>query len=332
MFVHGDHLLVLASDFFARRAFLHTRTVYRASRRVRSAVDLRNHLDIEMESTTPYQTQGRAMTQTQNAVQDTSADTTLQMPSSHSSERPNERSTGSYYHVTLSGNRRDPLFSSVEDRRALNRIAFDAMRRYGATLHAYCLMSNHFRVLMQVEDRFLIRSLRRITRLYSHHKQRHLKTPLHLFERPYKAERVETGSDFLQLLRHIHLSPVIANKVVTPGDYLWSSHRAYLGYPSVARVQTEFGLSLFAADPARARVAYHQYIAEGIAEDVGYIVEKEEELPAPGVQSEPPTQPSTVVEQDEKSDIADPTVKLPILASLDRNRKRKASRKYLAIY
>jgi len=154
------------------------------------------------------------------------------------------------------------LADTAKDRRVLNEIAIDAMRRFGVKLHAYCLMDNHLRALIQIHDRRLAKTLRHVATRYSRYRRRTLHIAEHLFERPYKAQRIESDIDFLNLLRCIHLNPVIANKVVAPGDYPWSSHRAYVGYKSNALINTEFGLSLLASDAIQARAAYKQFIEE----------------------------------------------------------------------
>ena len=245
-----------------------------------------------------------------------------------------------HFHVVLSGNRRKVLFATVDDRRALNAIAFEVLQRFDATLHAYCLMPNHFRALVQIDDRLLVKALRRIATRYSHHRQRHLKSELkpgpHLFERPYSAQRVDTDGDFLHLLRNIHLAPVIANKVIAPDDYLWSSHRAYLGYRSVAKITTEFGLSLLAAEPSHARVAYHQFIAAGLAENVTRTIKQRLPLArhtesdhdaasgsiAPVVTAPEPVEPNVSPPKKEQS----------VLSRLGRNRKNLLSRRFMSIY
>jgi REP-associated tyrosine transposase len=178
-----------------------------------------------------------------------------------SAQHFDSRDGRSFYHVILSGNRREALFSSVHDRRALNALATEVLQRFDGILHAYCLTANHFRALLQMDSRSIMKALREIAQRYSTHKQLDLKSSRHLFERPYKAERVDSRPEFLRLLRNIHLSPVTANKAITPTDYLWSSHRAYLGYKSVARVSTDFGLSLLHKDTAHARAAYQEWIA-----------------------------------------------------------------------
>jgi REP element-mobilizing transposase RayT len=231
-----------------------------------------------------------------------------------------------YYHVVLSGNRRKTLFSTVDDRRALNVIATDTLQRFEGTLHAYCLMTNHFRALVQIDSRSLIKALRQIGTRYSHHRQRHLKPAPHLFERPYVAQRIDTDGDFLNLLRAIHLTPVIANKVIAPADYLWSSHRAYLGYKSVTKVVTEFGLSLLAESPAQARVAYHQFIEQGMAEDFGRAGRKSLPKDDSGTVSQSLINPPN---DDRPPSLNESRLQLP---RFSQRRKHAGSRRYLAVY
>jgi putative transposase len=252
---------------------------------------------------------------------------------------PQFQAADSYYHIVLSGNRRKALFSTVDDRRALNAIAIETLQRFDATLHAYCLMPNHFRALVQIDDRLLSKALRRIATQYSRHRHRHIRPAPHLFERPYTAHRIETDGEFLTLLRSIHLSPVLANRVVAPADYLWSSHRAYLGYKSVAKITTDFGLSLLAVDRTRARVAYHQFITEGLAEDVERMIARKSK--AVGAESRP-SEPPSVASTDEPpaitkssfvhSRIQLPTHAKPALPRFGRNRKRLRLRRFLSIY
>jgi REP element-mobilizing transposase RayT len=248
-----------------------------------------------------------------------------------------------YFHVVLSGNRRKVLFSTVDDRRAINQIAIDVLERFAATLHAYCLMPNHFRALVQIDERLLIKALRRIATRYSRHRQRHQKSTLHLFERPYTAQRVDTDGEFLNLLRHIHLAPVIANKVIAPDDYLWSSHRAYLGYKSVARITTDFGLSLLAPDTVHARVAYHQFIAEGLAENVQRAVARRApsvRMTAHTVADASPSEivcPTSISTASTGTALIESRTPLPTrsqatLPRFGRNPKRWSSRRFMSVY
>jgi len=172
-----------------------------------------------------------------------------------------------HYHVVLRGNRREVLTNNAPDRRALNEITIAMLRRYEIVLHGYCLMPHQLRALIQVDERCLTHALRGVATRYTRYRHPERSAPA-LFERPYIAQRIDGKTDFLTCLRSMHLNPVLANKAVVPDDYPWSSHPAYLGYRSNALITTDYGLSLLANDPARARAAYHQFIAEGMAATV----------------------------------------------------------------
>lgn len=240
---------------------------------------------------------------------------------------PRSRTSHQYYHIVLRGNRCEALISTAADRRALNQIAIEALQRFDATLHAYCLMTNHFRALIQIDDRLLVKALRLIVTRYSLHRRRHSKFTKHVFERPYEAQRIDTDGEFLNLLRFIHLSPVIANTVITPADYRWSSHRAYIGYKSVAWITTDFGLSLLADDPAQARAAYHQFMAEEPPIDVALALNPNKQQAAESSEALAEI-PSTLV----NSRIKLRGIGKRALTRLIRTRKRKPSHRFLSIY
>jgi REP element-mobilizing transposase RayT len=101
--------------------------------------------------------------------------------------------TGSFFHIVLRASRREPLFASAADRRALNRVAIKTPRRCGATLHAYCLLPNQFRVLLQIRERLLAKALRHITRGYSRYRRGAILAEESLFERPCRAHRIQSN-------------------------------------------------------------------------------------------------------------------------------------------
>jgi len=179
---------------------------------------------------------------------------------------------GGCYHVVLRGNHREALFDAPADRYSLNEIVIDVLQRFDARLHAYCWMTNHLHALVQIGDLPLGKIMQRITMRFSRHRHKALQTTGHLFERRYKAWLVDVDSYFLTLVRYIHLNPVEAGMVRDPAEYLYSSHRAYLGLDSVSWITTEFGLSLFAADLARAREAYQLFVAQGVDDDIASAV------------------------------------------------------------
>jgi REP element-mobilizing transposase RayT len=170
---------------------------------------------------------------------------------------------GGVYHVILRGNHRQPIFHQPSDRAMLDGLVADSLARFGARAHAYCWMTNHVHLAVQVADAPLGRIMQRIASQYARRVQWRLPTTGHLFERRYHAILVDADAYLLQLTRYIHLNPVRAGLAADPADYPWSSHRAYLGLASVPWLSTEFALRMLGADVDAARTAYLKLIGLG---------------------------------------------------------------------
>lgn len=170
---------------------------------------------------------------------------------------------GGLYHVVLRGNHRQPIFHVPSDRAMLDDLVAEALARFGARVHAYCWMSNHVHLAVQVGDTPLGPLVQRIAGQYARRLQRRLPTTGHLFEGRYRAVLVDADEQLLRLTRYIHLNPRRAGMVADPADYPWSGHRAYLGLAAVPWLTTEFTLRLLGPDLASARRAYRRMIALG---------------------------------------------------------------------
>ncbi len=168
---------------------------------------------------------------------------------------------GGFYHVTLRGNHRQVIFRDDGDRFLLNSIFADVIPAQGARVHAYCWMSNHIHALIQVSDVPLGRIILRIASRYARTFQASLSTTGHLFERRYHGTLIDADRHLLAVIRYIHLNPVQAFLVSEPGEYPWSSHRAYLGLSDCEWLTTRFTLGLLAGSPERARIAYQELMS-----------------------------------------------------------------------
>ena len=170
---------------------------------------------------------------------------------------------GGVYHVILRGNHRQPVFTAPGDRVMLDALVAETLERFNARVHAYCWMSNHLHLALQVADTPLGPIVRRIAGVYARRIQRRLPTTGHLFERRYRSVLVDADAHLLRLVRYIHLNPLRAGLVADPAEYPWSGHRAYLGLASVPWLTTDFTLRLLGSHRARARLAYSRLIAAG---------------------------------------------------------------------
>jgi len=167
---------------------------------------------------------------------------------------------GGFYHVTLRGNHQERIFFAEDDRLLLNTIVARSLERHAARLHAYCWMSNHLHLLVQVSDEPLSSPMRQIASEFA--RAMHLKMDRtgHLFERRHHAILVDTDAYLLELVRYIHLNPVRARIVARADDYPWSSHHTYMGRRTEPWVSTSFVMNMFSPDMKRAREAYLAFL------------------------------------------------------------------------
>jgi REP element-mobilizing transposase RayT len=176
--------------------------------------------------------------------------------------RPRLFVPGGFYHVTARGNHQQPLFRDLVDYRALEQIVAMALEPAHARVHAYCWMTNHIHLLVEISDLPLGVLMQRIGTRFARAVQKRVPTTGHLFENRYHALLVDVDEYFLVLLRYIHLNPVQAGMVARPDQYRWSSHDIYCGRRQASWVTTAFGLALFASRTTEARTRYERYLQE----------------------------------------------------------------------
>jgi putative transposase len=176
---------------------------------------------------------------------------------------------GGFYHVTLRGNHQRAIFFADSDRHLLNAIVARTIEKFDARLHAYCWMTNHLHLLMQVGVKPLANPMRDIAAGYARAMQLKLQTTGHFFERRYHATLVDADAYLLELIRYIHMNPVRAGLVTDARVYPWSSHHAYLGARNEPWVTTGFALGMFSDDRARAVPAYRNFV--GSSADTAWI-------------------------------------------------------------
>ena len=133
---------------------------------------------------------------------------------------------GALYHVTSRGNHRQDVFADPEDRERFLGILAHAGRRHNWLCHAYCLMDNHYHLIIETLEGNLSKGMRQVGAVYTQaYNRRHAKSG-HLFQGRYKAVLIERESHLLEVIRYVLLNPVRAGAVKGPEDWPWSS---YLG-------------------------------------------------------------------------------------------------------
>lgn len=136
---------------------------------------------------------------------------------------------GAIYHLMERGIRRQEIFKEEMDYQMFMAILKKVVERYEATVHAYCLMTNHIHLLLETNKSEIGKIMQKIAGDYARTYNRKYGYRGHLFEDRYKSCLVKDDAYFLQTSRYIHLNPVKARMAAHPEDYRWSSYRTVLG-------------------------------------------------------------------------------------------------------
>jgi len=170
---------------------------------------------------------------------------------------------GAIYHVMMRGNNRQAIFFSEEERKKFSLLIQEGIERFGYRVVAFCFMTNHVHLAIEVGDVSLSKICQNISFRYTKYYNLKHDTIGHLFQGRFKSILV-VGTKYLQkLIRYIHLNPVRANLVSDPSQYMWSSHQAYLGSDTFDWVAKDRGLQLFGEGELAVR-EYSAFISEGI--------------------------------------------------------------------
>lgn len=172
---------------------------------------------------------------------------------------------GAVYHVTNRGDRREAIFFDDEDRNVFLRLLGREVEQQRWRLYAYCLMGNHYHLLVETPEPNLSRGMRRLNGVYTQTFNRRHGLVGHLFQGRYKGIVVDRDSYLLELCRYVVLNPVRAGLVETPDSWAWSSYCATAGAaPAPAWLAVEEVLRVFHRTTSAARRAYARFVVQGI--------------------------------------------------------------------
>ncbi|MCB1734868.1 MAG: transposase [Gammaproteobacteria bacterium] len=172
---------------------------------------------------------------------------------------------GALYHVTSRGDRREDIYDDDLDRQAFLNVLGNAVDRFNWICHAYCLMSNHYHLLIETPDANLSQGMRQLNGVFTQKSNRRHGRSGHLFQGRFKAILVDRDAYLLELCRYVVLNPVRAGMVKLPEQWPWSSYRSTMGLDApVSFLNTETLLSLFGGRRSLARKRYETFVADGV--------------------------------------------------------------------
>ena len=171
---------------------------------------------------------------------------------------------GALYHITSRGDKKSAIYLDDGDRIQFLDSLNEVCTRFNWVLHAYCLMGNHYHLLVETPESNLSLGMRQLNGVYTQWFNRTHDRVGHVFQGRFKGIIVQKESHLLELARYIVMNPVRTRMVRAAKDWPWSSYRATIG---IAKLQgglnADWLLSAFAKRKPTAINRYKAFVAEG---------------------------------------------------------------------
>ena len=170
---------------------------------------------------------------------------------------------GAFYHVLNRGNGGEKVLGQARDKEMFLQYAGEAAEQYSLSIHTYCLMDNHFHLLVETHDANLSAAIQWLNISYAAwYNKRHTRSG-HVFQGRFKSYLIDADEYLTTVSRYIHLNPVRAGVVEKPRDYPWSSYRCFAGEQKAPGwLEARQVLEQFSAKPSRARAAYRGFVED----------------------------------------------------------------------
>ena len=172
---------------------------------------------------------------------------------------------GALYHVTSRGNAGQKLYRNDKDRLYFLELLGGIVERLHWLCHAYCLMDNHYHLVIETPQGNLAKGMRQINGIYTQRCNWKYKKTGHVFQGRYKAIIVDKDSYLLELCRYVVLNPIRARMREKPEEWKWSSYGATAGLAETdSFLTTDWLLSQFSEKKKRAQSLYQRFVLQGI--------------------------------------------------------------------
>ena len=177
-----------------------------------------------------------------------------------------------WYHVMNRGRRGESVFLDKNDYAMFVELLKEVVDMYKVRVAAYCLIANHYHLLIQTPGGDLARCMRHLNGIYTQRFNRAHHCDGQLFRGRYKCILVDADSYLLELVRYIHRNPLKAGQAKKLSDYQWSSHKGYLSNAKKWNwLHKSFILSLFDRERREGIITYKRFISMESPEEINRI-------------------------------------------------------------
>ena len=136
---------------------------------------------------------------------------------------------GGFYHVTMRGNNREPIYFTDDDRQLFLMTLSTVRARFRWRIHAFCLLDNHYHLLVETREANIAVGMQVLNSSYSHITNQTHGRVGHLFQRRYAAQLLADADHLMEVIRYIPLNPVRARLCQRAEDWVWSSYPSLIG-------------------------------------------------------------------------------------------------------
>lgn len=172
---------------------------------------------------------------------------------------------GAIYHVTSRGNEQQAIFADSEDREFFLDTLARVAKRFRWLVHAYCLMDNHYHLVIETLEGKLSIGMRQLNGIYTQHFNLRHSLDGPVMQGRFKAILVDRDTFLLEMCRYVVLNPLRTRTVRSPEKYPWSSYRATAGLADAPEfLDTDWVLRKFSRQKKTAERHYQEFVKAGV--------------------------------------------------------------------
>jgi len=180
-----------------------------------------------------------------------------------------------WYHVMNRGRRFEDIFLAEDDYQQFIDLLIESSEMWNVNISAYCLMPNHYHMLVHTPEANLSRFMRHVSHVYT----RRFNAVHHyngqLFRGRYKSILVSADVYLKQIVRYIHRNPIRAGITDNLRGYKWSSHRGYISEAKKWEwLYKDFIFKMFSDNKIKAKQVYRKFVRESDSEEIESIFSK----------------------------------------------------------
>jgi REP element-mobilizing transposase RayT len=182
--------------------------------------------------------------------------------------KPRIEVPGGHFHVTTRGVNREEIFFDSRSRNWFLKLLSRSIRRFDWICLAYCLMGNHYHLVIRTPEPTLARGMELLNGEYARYVNERFERDGHLFARRYFSVLIESDAQLLETCRYVVLNPVRAGLCEAPEEWRWSSYAGTAGLRRPADfLDLDAQLGLFGVRAAR-QERYVRFVRDGLARRV----------------------------------------------------------------